>query len=806
MKLKTILYIGIVLWLSACTAEETSNTRVSPDAIELSGIQAVVEGGTAVPSRAGTVTRLANYVGRNKFITDDKIIFTNISRTVNALNNFTYPGNGGYEGITFQAGQESAWSRVVSDEAKEPERVYWTDAESDHTFVAYSIPQTASYDWKQYKHTSGSEKTWYLGSLGDPTTDGIIDFNPSYSSTDADADEKAKDSTALANEDLLIAYDTKMQAEPGGSVALVKFYHALSSVRVVVNISGFASTSSAADVKTTVSDMLLLHQPTMYMWKQTSAGAQPVNAEDATTTAQEIVNMAWTGNSTGAPKYDQRKDLKLWIPNPKGSGTNQSKTFTFYGITTPQDASYVNTLSDATHKKVELQFTVTYPNPLKPTTEILTKKYKASLDDVFFEPGYNTTINISLNHKDEQMTVGAEYENWIYAATPDVGQLRKNSTFLQDADVANVTIHDEKGADDKDIIADDATWLYQLDDPNDKSKKIIYDIYGHQGDSETDAYQISTAYQLLSFAKEVKSGMTFEGKYVRLDADLTLQPSTKETQPEVVPNEKGEIATADAPLEWVGIGNETYAFNGTFLGGNRFIYRLYGKPLFINLGAKARIEQLQVQALTVGNGTYTVVQGNGLFADTNNGRISGSKVVGNVSLSGSKVVGNVSLSGSTVGAFVGENTSTGVLFACYHIGDTKGPQTVGGLVGTNTGTINSCFQAGAVVGDTKWGIAVNSSTTAISNTYFNTDLFTYTGISTGVTGKTTAEMTKKAFVDECLNPGITTFREAHKTGDVYEYKDYSYVYNAANYPTIKYVDKTATPSGGGSSGGDSSGN
>jgi hypothetical protein len=167
-------------------------------------------------------------------------------------------------------------------------------------------------------------------------------------------------------------------------------------------------------------------------------------------------------------------------------------------------------------------------------------------------------------------------------------------------------------------------------------------------------------------------------------------------------------------------------------------------------------------------------------------------------------VGDVSLNGTSSGAFIG--TNTGVLFASYHIGDTKGPQTVGGLVGTNTGTINSCFQAGAVVGDTKWGIAVNSSTTAISNTYFNTDLFTYTGISTGVTGKTTAEMTKKAFVDECLNPGITTFREAHKTGDVYEYKDYSYVYNAANYPTIKYVDKTATPSGGGSSGGDSSGN
>ncbi|MBQ9356424.1 MAG: hypothetical protein IJT98_03955 [Prevotella sp.] len=65
----------------------------------------------------------------------------------------------------------------------------------------------------------------------------------------------------LDDEDLLISYDEEMKAEPGGSVALVKFHHALSSIRVVVNISGFSSSSTAADNAAVVSDMRLLISP-----------------------------------------------------------------------------------------------------------------------------------------------------------------------------------------------------------------------------------------------------------------------------------------------------------------------------------------------------------------------------------------------------------------------------------------------------------------------------------------------------------------------------------------------------------------
>ncbi|MBQ9356423.1 MAG: hypothetical protein IJT98_03950 [Prevotella sp.] len=508
----------------------------------------------------------------------------------------------------------------------------------------------------------------------------------------------------------------------------------------------------------------------MYVWQQSDWMAQPMRAsrEGVSFTDQEMISAAWTGAST-IPAYDQRKDIRLWIPHPEGVGTNQSKTFTFYGITTPQPSDYVSTLpSGSDYRKVQLQFKVTYPNPMKPSTSV-TKTYTATLVDdpattdvdenVYFEAGYNTTINISLNHKNEQMTVGAEYENWQFVATPDVGQLKKNSTFLQDTshDGTNVTIVGDDNA-----TIDDATWLYELNG-------TIYDIYGHTG-TESDPYQISTAYQMLSFAYEVKNGRDFSGKFIRLDADITLQKESGLTKEEIIPTEDNAqaIANANNALSWIGIGDDTHAFNGTFLGGNRFIYRLYGSPLFTKLGTSAKIEQLQVQALTVGNGSGSAVDGNGLFAETNAGMICACKVVG-----------DVVLSGSTAGAFVGENT--GIVWTSYHIGQTKSTvasATVGGLVGTNSGTIASCYQAGKVDGGTTLGGITGTNTGTLDNNYYNSTLLTNSVSLTGVTGKSTSDMTKQTFVTD-INVGIATWQSTHT-----DYDEHSYVYQPANYPKL----------------------
>ena len=273
-------------------------------------------------------------------------------------------------------------------------------------------------------------KTYYIGAIGNPLSkegsDSIVNYyiDP-YAKDDSGAylyrkkvnNDSVFTNPLLEHEDVVIAYDEKMKAEPGGSVALVRFYHALSSIRVIVNISGFSASSEATDNKAVVSDMKLLHQPTMYIWMQADSMAQPLRAQrvGATISDQQMVNIAYNGNKeTAGPDFNQRKNIKLWIPQPKGSGSNQSKTFTFYGITTPQPQDYITTFdshsADSIYRKAELKFTVTYPDTLKPD-EMKDHVYTASLKDVYFKAGYNTTINISLNHKNEEMTIGAEYES-----------------------------------------------------------------------------------------------------------------------------------------------------------------------------------------------------------------------------------------------------------------------------------------------------------------------------------------------------------------------------------------------------------
>ncbi len=650
--MKRLSYIVLVA-LTACSVKET----IPVNQPQIRGIRAYIEGGE--PETRATVTKLADYVGRSKFQGGDQAVFTNIRRTAYPIEEFTYPGaSDTYEGVTFVAGDGGGWTRGEGDGA--PERVYWTDAVSPHTFVAYCTPKDASFDWTRKTESS---YPYYEGTLGDPRESGEIVFDTQES---------------LEKEDLLICYDTQVKAEPGGSVALVKFSHALSSVRVVVNINGFSSSSSAVDNETVVSDMRLLHQPTEYKWMESSAQVQPVGA-----------------------RADARKDVRLWIPNPAGVGEKQARTFTFYGITTPQPMDYLTTLDgdDARYRKTQLSFDVTYPDPLN-SQLLKTCTYTASLQDVSFESGYNTTINITLNHRDEQMVVGVDFEDWEFVSTPDQSQLKKNSTFLHDTSRSSVTI-----ATDTEATEDDAAWLYF-------QEGHLQDIYGHDGSLE-HPFQISTARQWLSFAYEVKAGRSFEGQCVALDADLTFE------------------------VPWIGVGDASHPFKGTFLGGMRYLYGVEGSPLFGKLAAGARLEQLQVH-------TGGTVNGRGVLTDTSEGLICACAVVS-----------DVMLGDSNAGALVGSNA--GVILASYHTGTTSGTAPVGGLVGTNSGTLVGCYQAGKVTGED----IVASNTGMVETCLY-----------------TSESMTRPSFT-ETLNSGIASWCASHSGYDVYVY-----VHQPAGYPHL----------------------
>ena len=587
MKLNKIFLFALMALFSACSSED--DFLVPDSALQIKGICASVSDELPM-TRA--IAKLSDAVGRNAFVATDRIVFTNIQRAENPLKAFTYSN------IIYDYDGNS-WERA---EGNIPEKIYWTDGASYHTFIGYSLP-SSTYHWETIDNSTGSST--FAGELG-------------YGLTELDY---TSGNEALMAEDLLVNYSDTTKAESDGLSTKIKFTHALSNVRVVVNIKDFAASSSAVDAQVGISNMVLRSQPCLFTW---GANSKDLTVKDFSEQGTEHI-----------------KDLKLWCPKPAGEGTAQSKTFTFYGLTTPQDATFH--AINGNDKKLEFSFTVTYPNAMNPN-ETLTKTYSGTFSGIVnFYSGQCTTLNISLNHKNEQMYMDVEYNDWNYVSTPDLGELRKKSTFL---DInSTVTIHTDANAN-----IYDATWLY-------KDGSQLKDIYGNDGTKEKP-YRISTASQLLSFAKEVKGGLAFKGQYIRLDADITMQSSTARTTAE-------DTTSTTAPLSWIGIGDASTAFNGTFLGGDRFINRLSGSPLFVNLGADARIEQLQITC--IGN-----ISGKGALAETNAGVIGGCKVVDDVSVADGG------------GALVG--TNTGSIYACYHTGTTQlvGTTSADGVIGCYT--------------------------------------------------------------------------------------------------------------------------
>jgi hypothetical protein len=675
MKLHKLLSLTIVLsLLVACDADDEA--FVPDSALQISGITATLSSTQAGTRATEESTTLG--VGRTAFADGNVIVFTTIKRTDNPLDYFSYSNiQYSYNG--------SGWKRSKNGTEKDPEKIYWSDVTSAHTFTGYCLP-SSSYYWKS---NPTNNIVTYQGELGYGVDDkGTIDFSTGNES--------------IVAEDLLVSHSKNVKPDTGGASAQVDFKHALSNVCVVVNVKGFAT--NALDKKVDVSDMVILNQPCVFTW-------------GADTTVLSTLNVTDTNNKT--------KNIKLWRKSV--SGENEDKTLVFYGLTTPQDADYrkINGNGD----NLSFKFTVKYPNALD-ASQTVTHTYKGSVSDeegdVLFNSGKCTTINVSLNHRNEQMLVDVNYSDWNYVASPDLGKLRKKSTYME-MTIDNVSTHFDNG-----LTIDNATWLYI--DHNDEDK--VKDVYGNDGNLE-HPYVIKSAAQLLSFAKEVNNGYSFSGDYIRLDADITMQASTAKT------NVESETSTVK-PVAWIGIGEDGKPFNGTFLGGDRYINRLYGKPLFVNLGALAVVEQLHIAPI----GTIT---GGGALAETNAGTIGGCKVVEDVTLS----------TDGEAGALVGKNIKTensiGTIYACYHIGNAsivRTDKTTGtaGLVGSNEGTIVGCYHAG--------------------------DTFTIANTNTGTIKCPEAtsiyQIQQKDFV-EALNKKLTEWNLETK---------FQFVHNSASYPTV----------------------
>lgn len=765
--MKKLYYILASALLTGCSAEEIQNVIGSGDAVEITGFRTVVDNGSEVSRAVSRAAALTDTVGRLDFVANDIILFTNIQRTANANATFTYPHD--EEVIDMKRTDQTSWERVSAV----PERIYWTDASSPHTFKGYGCPQGANtpegFDWN--KGNVDSERFYaYFGSLGNPTlsqttTEGVttnfIDYtNDSDDTQDENSKKYYSGNSKICNDDILLAYNTAQQADPGGQVATIHFYHGLSCVRVVVNISGFAASATSEDSKSKVDKLDLLDMRTMYKWDQQSHNCTELIEGDQIYLDGFYAN---PGDGKSVPTWDQTKNIRCWIPNPDGVGNGTTKTFTFYGLAVP-----------TTGKNQQIRFNVTYPDPMNPNTNI-TRSYTAEISNLEYRAGHCTTINITLNHQNDKMTVGAEYQDWQFIETPDQGMLKKNSTFLSYIPT-NETDRIAKKiyiAYDTQATADDATWLY-------KDGSDIKDIYGNTG-TEAAPYTISTANQLLSFAYEVKSGRGFEGKYVKLDADITLQ--AKSELPTTTNAENQTVVDVSKLVNWIGIGDATHKFNGVFNGNFRHINRLYGKPLFNSIGSNGIVDHIFIS-------DAVEISGSGSIAETNDGIICGSHVEGDI-----VDKAYVPFCGSIVGV------NNGVLIACSHIGSITGNANIlGALLGKNDGILVTCYNVGDAKNNAPGrpayaGVGAFTSRSVAYCCYFNKDFYTaqdYSDLQSNIGHVafplTTSEMQSNKYVNQARVEDPVTHELSGEITDVRHKDDPFYYHWSMNAGLSRAVD------------------
>lgn len=693
-----------LLAIASCSEQNMPGVNDDCDPRLLTGINALMG---QSESRAYVPLTDPNYIGRKDFANGDKLVFTTIMRTNSPIETYTYAG------IVWNR-TDGGWNRDKND--KQPENIYWSDGESGHTFTAYSLP-VGDFAWEE-------KGGYYFGKLGNFTTDDAtaIDYCSTFGS-DFSIAETDSGSIKLRRDDLVLSHKTDLVADPGGSIATVRFNHALSFVYIKVDINGFAASSIAEDIKSRVHDMEILSQPIYYKWNKASSAAEPLSGS-------ESEKPDWITDASAT------KTLKACIFNPKGQNNNQYKEFIFTSLAVPTTEA---------GRTMQMRFKVTYPDPLRPNTLTVTKTYVATIDGVKLYAGKRTQINITLHHTDETMTVGAEYHDWEFVSTPDNSNLTKKSTFLSYVSRDSVTIHTDPKA-----TEDDATWLYYKRDTNGDIQKdandndIILDVYGNDG-TEGKPYIIATADQLLSFAYEVKgtggggAEFDFSGKCVKLDAAITMQPKLT-TQ-----------ATDANAVHWIGIGDNEHAFNGKFLGYSRQLSGLLGKPLFIKTGKDAFVEHISLK-------NVLRVDGGGAAVETNGG------ILGACIIEGDVIYTSTTGTETYCGSLAAVNEDTGHILSCVHIGKVQGPDYVGGLVGLNKGHIVASYHTGYVISDSNnskvYGTVAKSDNGKVFGIYFNSDYLPGTNESGA---QSTTYLQSEEFVDD-INGWKISYIESGETG------------------------------------------
>ena len=259
--------------------------------------------------------------------------------------------------------------------------------------------------------------------------------------------------------------------------------------------------------------------------------------------------------------------------------------------------------------------------------------------------------------------------------------------------------------------------------------------------------RISNKEELESFRDRVNGGETFEGKVVKVVADIDLE------------NE-----------EWLPIGNyvdnNELKFKGTFEGGNHEI-----KGLNINSnkdyqGLFGMIEDAKVQNVKITNGNIKV----GNYG----GGISGYGINSTIKncTNGAEILSSKGYTGGIIGKIDGESVidscnNTAKIESTGTCGDEYGNTFLGGIVGNSEAEINNCNNSGEIisVASAAGGIVGGGYKNIVNCT--NEGNITVNGVNTGedsTVGGIIGNM-KNASILSCINKGKIT-SEGRKAGGI----------------------------------------
>ena len=211
--------------------------------------------------------------------------------------------------------------------------------------------------------------------------------------------------------------------------------------------------------------------------------------------------------------------------------------------------------------------------------------------------------------------------------------------------------------------------------------------------TDTDPFVIKTAEQLAFLAESVNNGISYSGKYLRLDSDIILNDHTDwESWGDY--DQSGRLISPVNNWTPIGKNDDNHSFKGYFDGNGHTVMGLFSNQNGYG-GLFGYVTSGAIRDLNIDKSCVIV---RGLSQNSFAGGIAGC-LDGDLSVSRCAYTGNITGSGFT-GGLAGYVRRSAVIRNCSSTGSVSGGTYTGGIAGYTDGdcSIEYCYHAGMITG------------------------------------------------------------------------------------------------------------